>query len=220
MKKTHFLSLLVLTSLSTSAQSKPTKVISMSSLENDHTTQGRVLISAATDLSYGSLTAKSGGDEFESENFNFETGAGLFLIDNLALSAFVSYAREDNKSLLQDELSSSFMMGPSLIYYIGEAQIKPFVQAEYMFGNIREQGIYTKIPRSTGYGAYREDYNNKTKMSGWALGGGVAYFLNHYLSLDVGFAYAEMANNPDETIQEEIKIKGLVADVGFSVYLW
>jgi len=83
-------------------------------------------------------------------------------------------------------------MGPNLTYHFGDSNIKPFLNGEYLFGST--------------------DYDNGSRdINGFALGGGVAFFLNQHIAIDLGLTYNQISYDNSDT--DGINVNG-----GFSIH--
>lgn len=149
------------------------------------TSKGKVILSGSSNLSFSSVSP----DEGDSENqFVIKTSFGNFVTDNFAVGAILNY--EDYES------ASSFLLGPTLRYYFGTSNIKPFIQGEYLFGNIK-------------YDDYYDD--DEYSINAFAIGGGAAFFLNQHISIDLSISYNTMSIEDDDS-------NGIAIDAGISVY--
>lgn len=150
------------------------------------TSKGSVVLSGSSNLSFSSVSP----DEGDSENqFVIKTSFGNFVTDNFAVGATLNY--EDYES------ASSFLLGPTLRYYFGTSNIKPFIQGEYLFGNIKYDDYY--------------DDDEKFDVNAFAIGGGAAFFLNQHISIDLSISYNTMSIEDDDS-------NGIAIDAGISVY--
>lgn len=177
------------------------------------TAKGTIIISGSTNLSFGSinnevkLNSEFGGVSFEydSNHFSFSPSIGWLVVDGLALAITMDY--ESTKEKIEEEAykKSTFLIGPSITYFFGSSNIKPFILGEYLFGSSKT-----------------DDDGDETTISvnGWGLGGGVAFFLNQHISLNLGLGYANMTAVPDKTVNYhyEITSKGIAFDGGLSIY--
>ena len=178
--------------------------VSKSLSSSSPTAQGRMIVSGSSRFLFSTSTTEvksnSGYDDWEADikQFNFKPALGWFVADGLAVALSIDYESSKQGS----DKQSTFMFGPSLAYYFGSSNIKPFVQGEYMFGNYEREN---------------DSYDSETKMNGWGLGAGVAFFLNQYISLDLGLGYANISGENDDS-KDEITTKGTTFGGGISVY--
>jgi hypothetical protein len=102
------------------------------------------------------------------------------------------------------------MIGPSLTYFFGSSNIKPYIFGEYMFGSSKLE--YSEKNSTTG---------SKVNMNGWALGAGIAFFMNQHISLNPVLGYAKTSGEQeyiDQDIDIEMTAKGFALNGGISDY--
>jgi opacity protein-like surface antigen len=104
---------------------------------------------------------------------------------------------------VEDDKETSFMFGPTVRYYFGSTNIKPYVHGDVMFGNNKseEGGV-----------------DSKSKVSGWDIGAGVAFFLNDYVAIDLGLGYGAYTGTNDDDDKYKVKASGLAINGGFSIF--
>lgn len=173
------------------------------------TEKGKFVLSGATGLQFISskidykYDGKLQGDDTQS-SFSIMPSIGYFVIDNLAVGLSANFSSTTEKYEGGKHTVSSTMLLPTAIYYFPVAgQIKPLLQVGAGLMYTREKGSF-----------------NVDKMSGLALnfGGGVAYFINDYLSLNLGLSY-NMANLKDNDNSKKVaKHSNFAANIGFSVF--
>lgn len=172
------------------------------------TAKGRMVVSGSTRLSYSSVKNEADYGNFKSDNdmneFNFKPSIGWFVADGFAIAFNIDYESSKQEDDGDEYKESTLMVGPSVRYYFGSSNIKPFIQGEYMFGNYKQEN---------------NDYDSKTKINGWGLGAGVAFFLNQHISLDLGLGYANInGEDDDDDYDVEFTSKGTTFNGGLSVY--
>ncbi|WP_291859230.1 outer membrane beta-barrel protein [Marinilabilia sp.] len=189
------------------------------------TSMGKIIISGSSELSYSSFLneqkisyddffgdTESISEEYDESGFNFKSSVAYFIYDGLALGISMDYETSKYEYEDSEEKESSFMIGPSMVYYFGSSNIKPYIFGEYMFGTSKSEQKE---------GSNSEDF--KMKMNGWVLGAGIAFFLNQNLSLDLGMGYSNAlaepeSDNIDPNIDIEMTAKGIALNGGISVY--
>ncbi|PRY99741.1 outer membrane beta-barrel protein [Marinilabilia salmonicolor] len=189
------------------------------------TSMGKIMISGSSELSYSSLLnerkisyydffrdTESISEEYDQSGFNFKSSVAYFIYDGLAVGISIDYETLKYDYEDSEEKESSFMIGPSLVYYFGSSNIKPYIFGEYMFGTSKTEQKE---------GSTTNDF--KLDMNGWAMGAGIAFFMNEHLSLDLGMGYSRISAKPEsDNINPDIGIemiaKGFVLDGGISVY--
>ncbi|PWD99132.1 outer membrane protein [Marinilabilia rubra] len=174
--------------------------------------KGKFSISGSTSLSFTSMTNEVSinseffDDKIESDinQFSFQPSVSYFVADGFAIGLSIEYETLKQEGDDSEQKESSLLAGPIITYYFGTSNIKPFIHGEYMFGNETYE-----------YDGDESSY----KKEGWALGGGVAFFLNQYISLDLGIGYANMSGDMKESDYDiESTRKGLTINGGISVY--
>lgn len=151
------------------------------------TAKGKVMLAGSSDLSFSSISPEGGDSQSE---FKIRPTIGTFVADNFGIGVMLNYEDYENRSL--------FLLGPIVRYYFGTSNIKPFLQGEYMFGNYKYEGIF-------------EDTDIKSDVNAYAIGGGAAFFLNQYISIDFGLGYNKMSFGDSDS-------DGIVINGGISVY--
>jgi hypothetical protein len=149
------------------------------------TAKGKMIMSGSSDISFSSMSPDGGDSQTE---FKIRPTVGTFVTDNFAIGIMLNYEDYENGSM--------FLLGPLIRYYFGTSNIKPYLQAEYAFGNQKY-----------------DDYNGEQKVDidSYAFGGGAAFFLNQHISIDIGLAYAKAS-------AENYDADGVVVNGGISVY--
>ena len=170
------------------------------------TAKGKMIVSGSTQLSYSSMTTEfeyqNMGDESDFNEFSFKPSIGWFVADGFAIGLTIDYESVKQDDDEYEYKTSSFLIGPSAIYYFGNTNIKPFIQGEYLFGKNKEDDGSEEL---------------EAKMNGWGLGAGVAFFLNKNISLDLGLGYAKISGEYEDYDVEQT-IKGFSLHGGISVY--
>ncbi|GAO27696.1 outer membrane beta-barrel protein [Geofilum rubicundum] len=177
------------------------------------TAKGTIMISGSTNLSFASINneTKLNSDynnasyEYDTNQFSFSPSIGWFADNGLVVALNMDY--ESSKVEIEEETykESTFLIGPSITYFFGSSNIKPFILGEYMVGNYKSED---------------DGEHNSATVNGWGLGGGVAFFLNQHISVNLGLGYAHMTSTPNEAasaVSETIS-KGIAFDAGLSVY--
>nr|WP_321405804.1 outer membrane beta-barrel protein [uncultured Carboxylicivirga sp.] len=176
-------------------------MISISFNSFAQTEKGKILVSGDTDLSFTSVTADRDNQQVNNSlkvnQLSINPSISYFVIDKLALGLSVNI--EDSK--IDNYESNSLLIGPSLRYYVGSNSTKPFFIADFLFGNQSDNS---------------NSSTDKTKVSGWDVGAGVAVFINHYASLDVSLGYGTFTFKNDNN--DKTKAYGLDVSIGFSLF--
>lgn len=180
------------------------------------TEAGKIMLGTSTTLfSTNSITGrnvatlsftstKTKADNFEtdnqtSSNFNLSPKVGIFISEAFLVGADVAFFRLDSE--LQDNATVSIEAGPFVRYYLSANATKPFLQAGLGVGQIK----YTDV--------------NKVNLFSYNAGGGVAFFLNDRVSLDLMAAYLRSRIKDEDALNNARDIIGTVAFAfGFSAF--
>ncbi|TAJ14871.1 porin family protein [Marinilabiliaceae bacterium JC017] len=151
-----------------------------SSVSFSQTEKGKIFVSGSSNLNFTSrqeqVTEDDGTEkELSITHFNIKPSLGYFFANNFAVA--ISFNYELNKE--GDYKYREALVGPMLRYYILESNIKPYVQGGLMFGA-------NKI-------RYNAAGECKENVFRWDLGAGVAFFLNDYVSIDLGLGYSSVS---------------------------
>ncbi len=181
-------------------------LITMSLLTmNAQTEQGKWLISGASDLTFSSTTTtlEYDGEELgdsDATKLSLTPVAGYFIADGLAIGMALNV--ENSKQ--DDYTSNSLTIGPFARYYFGNSNVKPFLQGALLFGSSTEEDDTDEADAS---------------VNAWELGGGVAMFINNFLSVDMGLGYGKATATSEDDNDLKLIMDGISFNVGFSVYL-
>ena len=178
------------------------------------TEQGKIVLSGATGLQFVSSNieweydGQSQGD-YDQNSFSFMPSIGYFVMDNLAVGLAANFTSTTQKDEGDKYTVSSTMLLPTALYYFPvEGQFKPLLQVGAGLMSTKEKYSY-------------DGDSDEDKMSGLALnfGGGAAYFINDYVSLNFGLSYT-MANLKDSDDSDWVQKQGnFAANIGLSVFL-
>ena len=180
--------------------------INQNSNYSSPTAKGKIIVSGSSSLGYSSMTNETRGNsgyggslnsKEDINQFDFKPSIGWFIADGLAIAIIMDYTYTKQKNSIDEYSSSILMLGPSLAYYFGSSNIKPFIQGEYLFGTSK--------------------FDSKYKINGWGLGAGIAFFMNQHISLDLGLGYASVSGENDDDNYKST-VKGVAFMGGISVY--
>jgi outer membrane protein len=177
------------------------------------TEKGKIYIGANSNLqaNFNSNTYKNdfGSSESNTNSFSISGQAGYFIINNLVIGADISTSFSNSKDNSSNYKSTSrtFAIAPLVKYYFSEKKLKPFIIAKYGFGSSNSTLTYQNQANSD---------DSKTSFSIMTLGGGISYFFNSYISVDLGLNYRRSVSEP-ERYQSNNKFtsSGLNSNVGF-----
>ncbi|MBC7949219.1 MAG: outer membrane beta-barrel protein [Chitinophagaceae bacterium] len=134
---------------------------------NAQTEKGDWLVGGRVDINTGDNSTVIG----------FSPGAGLFVIDNLAIGANLNL----NYTKSADIKVTNFAIGPFVRYYFTKAKVRPLLHGSINFGSTK-----VKTPLGT----------ESNTASTLFLGGGVAIFINDNVSLEpiIGYSNTKYKN--------------------------
>ncbi len=181
------------------------------------TEQGSILLGGETNLSYSIMNNKwktdnDHGNDGKVTQFGLSPQLGYFLIDGLVVGAEIPlsysiYKEKDNDKFF----SSSIAFAPFLKYYMGSSSIKPFLQGKVGFGTMK-----IKSEPATG-----TSVESKTGLFLYELKGGVVFFLNERVSLDIaiGYSYQSAKTKEDNPLNYKEILSGFGNSIGIVVIL-
>lgn len=198
MKKFLFVSILVCSVLTASAQEEVT---------SKPTDKGHYIVDGS--LFFSINNSKSGPDGFEAKSNSFSLGispkTAYFVIDRLALGIDASFSYSNNE-FTNIEGNNSSQNGTAI-------SIGPF--ARYYLKN----GLFAQT--SVGFGISKTnaaDYESKNESFRYEFGVGYAIFLNQNISLEPIISYRHVKTTHNQSTLESTN-NGLVLGVGFTIYL-
>ncbi len=168
------------------------------------TEKGKIIVSGSSRLNFSSESSKvevdgeQMGEKEKTTEFGLNPMVGYFFMDNLAVGLSLDFTT----GKYDEEKITSLLIGPAARYYFLEDKIRPFVQAEVLIGS--EKWDDSKY-NSFSYGA----------------GGGVAFFLNEFISLDLGLNVVQCTEkDKDDGEMGDFKYKttGVYFEGGFSIF--
>jgi outer membrane protein len=204
------------------------------------TEKGTFAIGGKTNLGFNSTTVNQNYGSVSLEvskttSFNITPNAGYFLIDNLLVGIDFNYSITTTKRPLQyyENFDSAITSGfssysygegkrtetqlgvlPNIHYFFGKEKLKPYVAAGLGIANVnvKTSSPAYSITNTTDY------YETSSTSNGlvWSVGGGCAYFISKFVSLDLGLEYGQYTYNQEGTKSKQ-EIFG--ASVGVSVFL-
>lgn len=162
------------------------------STANAQINKGSLMIGGGFGFNTGSnkTTSSNGSTSVSSTSkgseFSFTPRVGYFLINNLALGLGLDIGNssttytEDGKTYKSGSGSTS--IAPFVRYYYPVGKVYPFVEANIGFGSQS-----TKSTDADG-----KETTNKTSLSSFGVGPGVAFFLNDNVALDASIMYGSI----------------------------
>ncbi|MCU4164403.1 outer membrane beta-barrel protein [Carboxylicivirga caseinilyticus] len=179
------------------------------------TEKGKIIMSGTSDLGLSSTTTKfeydgeSYSDDIKSTQFNITPSLGYFVIDNLALGLSIDFESTKQKVSSDSYTSNSLLFGPFARYYVGSGNIKPYIQGDFLFGNQKSKYDYSGVNMSG---------ESKNNVSAWDLGVGLGFFLNDFISLDLGLGYGSITMSDGDNSKDKTIISGVALSGGFAIF--
>ncbi|GGG13348.1 hypothetical protein GCM10011344_12530 [Dokdonia pacifica] len=187
------------------------------------TTKGNFIVGGSSSFNFSSESLKVKSDNIDDIDlgtntfFSIAPSTGYFVIDNLAVGAEVAFSTGKFKSDDSDleSKSTSIIASPFVRYYFGKTKIKPFLEGSIGFGSLKAESenviIGDDIINST-----------ETRRSIFAYGfnGGVAFFLNDFVSVDLGIGYISTSSKDKDDNESNFRnINNTITfNAGFNVF--
>ncbi len=181
------------------------------------TEKGNFLIGGQTLLNFSFDNSKwksdnDDGKNYKRTNFMFSPKVGIFVVKGFAIGVElpVSYYNTKYESDTKYR-ATSLGLGPFLRYYFGSSKIKPYIHDNFAFG------YYTsKNEHSSG-----SIFENKYVFFSGKIGGGVGFFVNEKVSIDLGLTYSyeyDISTEDNDDGRIDI-INGIDLEIGVMVVL-
>ena len=188
-------------------------------LANAQIEKGTVLLGTSTSItgsSYSILTSSDNsvgltfssmnwGSEDEKEKYtiiNFSPKLGYFIASNLVIGANVKLWTQK----MEDSKTSISGIGPFVRYYFTDGNVVPFAEAEATFSQYKDT-----------WDSNYSDGEDKENLTILALGGGVAFFINKYISVDGMVGYKTMSlKDTDSEDNNKMTINNFGLAIGFT----
>ncbi len=179
------------------------------------TEKGNFLLGGSSSFEYTALKLKlenngSSDDLGKTTSLDFTPGVGYFLADNFAVGVetALSFAVDKDEDDNKDKYSSAVVI-PFMRIYMGKGKVKPFIHG----------GLGPGWAKSKTAG-YFSDYEFSYKLFAYEVSGGLSFFLNDKVSLEVGLGYASLATKYDDDYSDSKNITaGFGTSVGFNIFL-
>jgi hypothetical protein len=144
------------------------------------------------------------GDD-EKENFtvlNFSPKLGYFPVNNLVIGANLKLWTQK----MEDDKTSVTGIGPFVRYYFTNGKIVPFAEAEVTFSKYKET-----------WDSEYSDGESTENLTMLALGGGLAFFVNDFISIDCMLGYKTLKLKDAESSDDsEISFNNFGLSIGFT----
>ena len=149
------------------------------------TEKGKYFIGAQSKLGASftkqKLKSNTATQEFGSTNtFSISPQVGYFFADNflIGIELAMSFSNYKDKNSHSSSANNTYLFAPFVKYYFSQKEFKPFLFAEYGFGTHHSK-----------YNSPYYDLEGKANLSALAVGGGISYFINNFIGLDLGINY-------------------------------
>lgn len=186
-------------------------VIFLSSLSlTAQTEKGRWFFGGDTSLGFTStnIQLQNDGNDVGQKStvskLSFKPSANYFIKDNLAVGLGILFESETEKEGSSKDKTSSFAALPTVTYFFNSGKnLVPYLTA------------------NVGLMSLKYSDTDAEKFSGLAFGagGGVAYFLNNSVSVNLGLSYLNSNLKNKKVSKNSIKTGALGVTVGFGIFL-
>ena len=156
------------------------------------------------------------GDNGKTRNLAFTPQIGRFVANNLAVGLEIPYSFNKEIEGENSYATSSISIVPFVRYYFGTAKIKPYLHGAIGPGWGRSK---VELNENLDPNFSFEDKRN-TNLFATEIGGGIAVFVNQYISIDLGLGYNSVSAS-DKSSNNDRKdiISGFGSNIGVVVYL-
>ncbi len=142
---------------------------------------------------------------------NFTPTVGYFVIDNLAIGVMFSmYYSSENEDDGSEKTNTLTVLMPFARYYFGAEVIRPFVELAAGLGN--QKTYYNSVNESF-------DFDSYASVKTGQMSGGIDFFLNDNVALELGLGYAYSSYKPKDDNDNNYRsiTKGLGLKAGIVV---
>ena len=187
------------------------------------TERGRWLVGAGSSVGFTSEKStytSSDGSTSESKyrSLQISPSVGYFLFKNLSLGLSIQFTHARSESLGYDSWSrdNKYLIAPFLAYYIGNGRLKPFFSASYGFGRGKSVVKFRSFPDDP---FSNEPFDFKYTEKAFLGQGGIAFFVNDFVSIDLSAAYQAYEKNYEDWFSENGSDESeLILHFGFSLF--
>lgn len=174
------------------------------------TEKGSWFFGGDTSLGFNSVSAqaqndgKDVGDIATISKFSFKPSANYFVIDKLSVGLGILFESSTEKEGKYKDKSSTFAFIPTVTYFFkSDSKLVPFIGA------------------GAGLMSLSMGDSDAEKSNGFAFGanGGLAYFLNNSVSLNLGLSYLNSSLKNKKYEKVKVKTGTLGVTVGFGIFL-
>jgi len=164
------------------------------------TDQGKLIIGGSSNLGLNFRTSETeingnnNGSEQKTTSFNISPNIGYFIIDNLAVGISLPFNTGSSKFDDGKSTFSSFVVSPFVRYYFTQSNIKPYILGRVGFGSSKSS-----------FRSSFSDNDSKSNVFNFGFGGGVAIFVNDFVSFNLGINYGNSTSKPNNDSVADIK---------------
>lgn len=182
------------------------------------TSKGKIILGGSSSFNFASQKSTFKSDDFETDqgtntSFSLAPSTGFFVVDNLAIGAALSFSSSKfkNDEFDSESTNTALTFLPFVRYYFSEGNIKPFLQGSAGLGssNFKEDSEFS------------EESEFKSSIFAYGFDGGVAFFLNDNVSIDLGIGYASASSKPKDNNDSNRRVinSGFGFVAGFNIFL-
>lgn len=178
---------------------------------NAQTEKGNLLIGGSTKLNFTHINVKLKSDFAKTDggkvtDLELSPQIGFFIANGVAIGAEVPISYNRKKDDKSKETTTSISFTPFVRYYFGSKNIKPYLHGAVGLGRMKRKDSLNEFPMN---------------LFMYELGGGLAFFLNEKVSLDIGIGYASVRAKPTKDNDHNYRSisRGVGLEMGFVVFL-
>ena len=181
------------------------------------TEKGKLYLGGSTSLGLNFTTHKiDTGSSLEKTGktsaFTISPQIGYFVAKNLVagLEMSMNFSKYSDTYNSSSNASNTYVFAPFLKYYFDVEKFRPFVIAEYGLGTVQSK-----------YSSRGFESEHKVNTSVLILGGGITYFFNKTVGIELGLNYSRTALKPKNNSPYDVKSinNGFSSFVGFVILL-
>lgn len=187
---------------------------------NAQTEKGKTLLGGQTKLEYSTFNATwetnvNSGSNGKTRSLEIDPQIGRFIANNFAIGIEIPYNR--NKDIDGDDsyTTSSLIVMPFARYYFGKTKVKPYVHGAIGPGWGKSK---VELNENLDPNFSFEDKRN-THLLAAEIVGGIAVFVNQYISLDFSLGYGTLATKwtDSSNVGRTDNVKGIDLNIGIVV---
>lgn len=182
------------------------------------TQKGAMMTNGSISFSFNDVKEEVNDDNRELGSLttiNFNPSFGYFIINGIAVGAGIEWQRSAFKDIESDRfITHSFSLTPFARYY---SELGPFFHGQFSIG-----GGVNKFKPEGGPTEELSDFS----LFGVSIGLGYPYFVQDHIAVEPMILFRAENNKTEEenrvigTVEETIKHRGLLVQVGFTYYIF